>query len=220
MARTAWPTVISGDSWSASQQNTYGRDNDLAYWVYTTAGDLAYATSSSALTRLGIGSAYQILRVNDSATAPGWANPLAMTIVYKSSNQSFSSGSAADVTWNAEVLDDGNWHSNVSNTERITIATTGYYLPFVSIRFVKDSGGSGNFDMTVKVQLNGSDTANKLISEQFVDANPKFCTFGGVPVSATAGQYFSVNFAQDSGGAGNVTGGGSAESSFALIRVR
>lgn len=52
MARTAWPTVLSGDSWSASQHNTYGRDNDLAYWVYTTAGDLAYATSSSTLARL------------------------------------------------------------------------------------------------------------------------------------------------------------------------
>ena len=38
----------------------------------TTAGDVIYATGSSAVTRLGIGTAGQVLTVNTGATAPEW----------------------------------------------------------------------------------------------------------------------------------------------------
>jgi hypothetical protein len=41
----------------------------------TTAGDVIYATGSSAVTRLGIGTAGQVLQVNSGATAPEWATP-------------------------------------------------------------------------------------------------------------------------------------------------
>lgn len=39
----------------------------------TTAGDLIYGTGSAAVSRLGIGSALQVLRTNAGATAPEWA---------------------------------------------------------------------------------------------------------------------------------------------------
>jgi hypothetical protein len=45
----------------------------------TTAGDVIYATGSGAVTRLGIGTANQILRVNSGATAPEWATPASST---------------------------------------------------------------------------------------------------------------------------------------------
>ena len=38
----------------------------------TTAGDVIYATGSGAVTRLGIGTAGQVLKVNSAATAPEW----------------------------------------------------------------------------------------------------------------------------------------------------
>jgi hypothetical protein len=41
----------------------------------TTAGDVIYATGSGAVTRLGIGTAGQVLTVNGGATAPSWATP-------------------------------------------------------------------------------------------------------------------------------------------------
>jgi hypothetical protein len=41
----------------------------------TTAGDVIYATGSGAVTRLGIGTAGQVLTVNGGATAPSWAAP-------------------------------------------------------------------------------------------------------------------------------------------------
>jgi len=41
--------------------------------VVTTAGDLIYATAADTVTRLGIGTAGQVLKVNSGATAPEWA---------------------------------------------------------------------------------------------------------------------------------------------------
>jgi hypothetical protein len=43
--------------------------------VVTTAGDLIYGTGADAVTRLGIGTAGQVLQVNSGATAPEWATP-------------------------------------------------------------------------------------------------------------------------------------------------
>jgi hypothetical protein len=41
----------------------------------TTAGDLLYATAADTVTRLGIGTAGQVLAVDSGATAPEWVTP-------------------------------------------------------------------------------------------------------------------------------------------------
>jgi microcystin-dependent protein len=64
------PTVATGDTWSASQHNTYIRDNILTLFPYISAGDLAYASSSTALARLAIGAAGRILY--STGSAPAW----------------------------------------------------------------------------------------------------------------------------------------------------
>ena len=43
--------------------------------LVTTAGDIVYGTAADTMTRLGIGTANQVLRVNSGATAPEWATP-------------------------------------------------------------------------------------------------------------------------------------------------
>lgn len=65
------PTVANGDSWSAAQHNTYLRDNIEALWPYTTAGDIAFASASNQLTRLGKPSVDAVLK-NTSAGTPSW----------------------------------------------------------------------------------------------------------------------------------------------------
>lgn len=40
--------------------------------IFTTAGDISYATAANAMTRLGIGSALMTLIANSGATAPEW----------------------------------------------------------------------------------------------------------------------------------------------------
>lgn len=50
---------------------------DATNTVVDAAGDLLYGSAADTLTRLGIGTAGQILRVNSGATAPEWATPAA-----------------------------------------------------------------------------------------------------------------------------------------------
>lgn len=64
-------TAVTGATYTAAQYNTYTRDNLTAIWVYTTAGDIAYATGATTLTRLGIGTSGYILESNGSA--PVWS---------------------------------------------------------------------------------------------------------------------------------------------------
>jgi hypothetical protein len=90
MAYTTVPSVVTGQTYSAANYNTYVKDNINALWVYTTAGDIVYAASATTIARLGLtvggvliggaiapewlalGTAYQLLRVNAGATAPEW----------------------------------------------------------------------------------------------------------------------------------------------------
>jgi len=63
-------TAVTGATYTASHYNTHTRDNFTALWVYTTAGDMAYATSSTSLTRVGIGSAGE--KLVSTGSAPTW----------------------------------------------------------------------------------------------------------------------------------------------------
>ena len=72
MAFTNVATAVTGQTYTAANYNTYVRDNFAAVWVFTTQGDLIYATSASVAARLGIGSAGQVLRVNSGGNAPEW----------------------------------------------------------------------------------------------------------------------------------------------------
>ena len=108
----------------------------------TTAGDVIYATGSSAVTRLGIGTAGQILQVNSGATAPEWTTPAATGFVGASafrtnSNLAVNNGVATAVTMTSESFDTNGFHDNSTNTSRMTIPAgkAGKYLLVGSISF-------------------------------------------------------------------------------------
>ncbi len=72
MAITLVPSAITGQTLSAAMWNTQVRDNLNGYFVFTTAGDMIYATGASALARLGLvvgGLMY------GGASAPAWLAP-------------------------------------------------------------------------------------------------------------------------------------------------
>lgn len=74
MAYTPVPTVTTGDLFTAANYNAYVSANFAAGVpdIFTTAGDMAYGTAADVATRLGIGTALQLLRTNAGATAPEW----------------------------------------------------------------------------------------------------------------------------------------------------
>ena len=70
-------TGISGGGTSGAVTIT----NSMATTI-TTAGDVLYGTGSGTFTRLGIGTAGQVLTVNGGATAPSWAATAAPTYTW------------------------------------------------------------------------------------------------------------------------------------------
>lgn len=62
--------AVTAATYTAAQYNTYTRGNLNEIWKYTTAGDIVYATSATALSRLAIGAANSVL--TSSGTAPQW----------------------------------------------------------------------------------------------------------------------------------------------------
>lgn len=70
MAYTVVPSVVTGQTYSAANYNTYVKSNFDAVWKYTTAGDIVYATDAASLARLALGGVGSLLRAG--ASAPNW----------------------------------------------------------------------------------------------------------------------------------------------------
>jgi hypothetical protein len=194
-----------GELITKAMLDVHVRDNINAVWVGTNAGDLDYYTASVRKARLAIGSNYKVLR--STGTAPSWDDVIQKCVLYKSANQTFNSGSAADIVWEAEKDDTYGWHNPASNPERVTVLENGWYTPFVKIYFNKNSGGTGNFHLNISVKLNGSGTENLEGFYESVDANTKHKMTGGHAIQMTAGQYLTAEFSQDSGGVGQLIAG-------------
>ena len=93
----------------------------------TTAGDTVYGTGSGVLSRLGIGTAGQVLTVNSGATAPQWSTAASTSFpafsATNSVNQTISAATWTKVQCDTEQFDTaGNFASN-----RFTPTTAGYY---------------------------------------------------------------------------------------------
>lgn len=143
MPFTPLPTVAPGDSWSASQHNTYLRDNLAALWPYLATGDITYLQSPGNLARLAIGSAGQVLTVSPNLPAlPVWANipsPLHARGVVSTVGIQQSTTSTAPVDITGAVI-------NLSLTKPCTIVVIGN-----AVGFAGSGGGSYNvrFDLLI-----------------------------------------------------------------------
>jgi hypothetical protein len=125
---------VAGDVLTAADMNDLSAT--LNYLDPTAKGDLFPASSGTALTRLAVGANDTVLTA-DSSTATGlkWAaaasgSTFAGVSLWKSANQSFSSGAGVNATFDTELFDTDGYHSTSTNTDRITIPSgkAGYYL--------------------------------------------------------------------------------------------
>jgi len=131
-------TAVVGATYTAAQYNTHVRDNFTAVWVYTSAGDIVYASSSTTLARLAKGTAYQHLRMNVGATAPEWGGYIAGK-AKRTSNQSISNASPTNVQFDSAPISRLVTWSGGDNT-KLTIGASGLF--FYGFTFSFD-GGSG-----------------------------------------------------------------------------
>jgi hypothetical protein len=134
MAYNPVPTVATGDLWTASNHNTYIRDNFAAGVpdIFTAAGDLAIASGANAATNLPIGSSGQVLQV--IAGLPAW-NGADGCLVRKSTAQSISNNvlPTAISSFDIESWDYNSYHSGSDGY--ITVPETGIYTVQVGAFF-------------------------------------------------------------------------------------
>ena len=126
----------------------------------TTAGDILYGATSGAGTRLGIGTAGQVLTVNSGATAPQWSTPTTGTVTSVSvvSANGFAGTVATATTTPAITLTTSITGVLKGNGTAISAATSGTdYAPATSGSSILYGNGSGGFsNVTVGTGLSFS----------------------------------------------------------------
>ena len=169
------------------------------------AGDLIYGTGNDAFTRLALGTAGQVLKVNSGATAPEWGAASAPGFVgaqLTKSAQSVATGDYYAVTWDTEAFDTDAFHSTTTNNSRVTIPTGkgGYYRFSGIITFATNSTGS----RLVRVHKNGANIVWVGWLAGLAGGNETGVVFCHT-LNAAAGDYFELFVKQESGGNLNVT---------------
>jgi hypothetical protein len=121
--------------------------------VVTTAGDLLYATAADTVTRLGIGTASQVLAVNSGATAPEWVTPAGgggMTLI----NTGGTALTGASVTVSSIPGTYQHLYVVISDTYQAT-TLGGLYM-----RFNSDTGSNYNWSYIRNINVTAAGSSN------------------------------------------------------------
>jgi len=120
--------------------------------------------------------------------------------VVRSSSESIPNSTNTDVSWNAEDIDVGSYHSTSSNSERVTIPSggDGYYLVATTIQWEGNATGYRK----VRIQVNGSTQREGIVND--ISEAEIFDQHVAQVLHLEANDYITVEVFQDSGGALNV----------------
>jgi hypothetical protein len=229
-------TAVTGATYTAAQYNTHTRDNLTAIWVYTTQGDLAYATTSTTLARLALvsggvlyggasapaysaaGSAFQSLRLGSGGVIPEWWTNQMTTVAQRTATQSIANSTLAteavvDLT-GTDIMDDGGWHDPASNSTKIICNVTGLYSSAARVFWDNNSAGA----RYALIQKNGATAIAYDRRDSAGIGSPvtnDIQSFTDVPFLMNSGDYVELYAGQSSGGALNIL---SARLSLTLLR--
>lgn len=134
--------------------------------------------------------------------------------VWRSSAQVIASGGITAVTFDSEDYDTSNYHSTSSNTSRITVPTTGYYLFTHTEEWGTNATGL----------VNGFLCVNGSTGQRWANiATPNSSTgtiagTGSVPMFLNANDYMELYVFQNSGG--NLNLGGTVDSAMSFTCTR
>ena len=185
--------------------------------IFDAKGDIIAATAADTASRLAVGTNNQVLTA-DSSTATGlkWATPSSGAATFVGCRATTTGSSIANSTdvalaFEAETFDTDSFHSNVTNTSRMTIPAgkAGYYQLNANITWAASGSGIRDFNF----YKNGSRAQIYTISGQAT--NSQSMAMSGILYGAV-GDYFEVYVFQNSGGALSIVNYGAGSSTFSI----
>lgn len=118
------PTVTTGEMWTASQHNTYVRNNFSALWPYTTKGSIAYANSATELVSPASVTGIKILK--SISGVPAWGDPPSRKFCYVTRNNQTAAAGTTGISFSTEIFDNNSMWSGGDPT-KISLPDAGIY---------------------------------------------------------------------------------------------
>lgn len=204
-------TAITGATFTAAQFNTNVRDTLTELCVFTTAGDLVYATGADTLARLGIGAAGTVL--TSAGGFPTWAAgvPAGATIDYAGSSAPSGwlvcDGSAVNRSTYAELF------AAIGTTFGAGNGSTTFNLPDARGRTSIGAGtGSGLTARTLGATV-GEENHALSSAENAAHGHQYTRTRNDTAHAAASGSQYGVVFDEDNPNTGN-SGSGTAHNNM------
>lgn len=126
-----------------------------------------------------------------------------LAVLQRSSVQNFTNNTPANVTWNSELIDRDGGHDNVTNADRYTAQTAGWYMVTAFLQWVNWAGGTRQVSMT---------RSGASMYTEARGASPgsyASCNLLAVPIFLSLADYVQVTALQDSGSTINIQPGSS-----------
>ena len=118
------PTVTTGEMWTASQHNTYVRDNFASLWPYTGQGSIAYADSTTTLASPASVTGIKILQ--SVSGVPTWSAPPSRKFCYVTRTNQTANIGITGISFSTEIFDNNSMWSSGSPTS-ISLPDAGIY---------------------------------------------------------------------------------------------
>ena len=166
------------------------------------AGDIIYASSTSQLTRLGIGAAYQFLTTNSSGNAPEWSSsPRIVTAITPDAADGATLGTAA-LEWSDLYLADGGvaYFGNDQDVSLTHVADAGLllnsdnYITFrdSALKIYSSADGQLDIDADTEVEI----TATTIDIDGAVNISGAITVQTGIIPDAADGAYLGSTSAE------------------------
>ena len=189
-------TGISGGGTSGAVTVTNSMATEIA-----AKGDLIAGTGSATFDNLPVGTNGQVLTADSTVSPTGlkWATPSSTPTASacqakRATDQTISNNTLTVLTFDAHDFDTSSYHSLVTNTERLTVPSTGYYLVNAQVMFATNASGYRQLG----IFKNGT-RLNYATATAATSATEATIIFN-LMVSLTAADYLEIKVYQNSGG--------------------
>ncbi len=156
-----------------------------------SAGDWFYAASGTALAKLD-GAVYGIPMNNAAGTGARIFTQNETTRAKRSTDLASTTNAETDIILNADDVDDGTWHSTVTNPTRITPTSAGRYETRALLE-IENASGSNIDSVSVFIGLSTSEIIGACTIVDFVNGATLYVPVIGKTKDITAGQYFTLS---------------------------